>query len=547
MVIVAPGLDKGSDMNAKRDSSIHFTSNRTTSNAAGAKSIKDDDHAISNKTRTGPHTVVVTKSETGFGFNVRGQIGEGGPMKSINGELYAPLQHVSAVLEGGAAEQAGLRKGDRILEVNGVSVEGATHKQVVDLIRSGGHVLTLTVITVTHEDAERLEPQEESTNFAIDYTERRSLPISIPEYKLIEKNGEKFAVFCIHMAGRHLCSRRYKQFDELHNSLKREFYDFPYPKFPSKWPFSLSEQQTDARRRKLEQWLERVCSVRVIADSDIMQDFLNSPESGGVKSDTVTDVEIKILLPDKSTVTLTIDKTACTPVVYRMTATAVRLPEELLPHFALFELVEYSFERKLRDDERPHEIYIHNYTTATNTCISFGKWVFNPQTELRLTERHEIALNYFFWQAVDEVNRGHIRSGTRLHELKALQDAAKKIEYLALCRALPGYGSFSFPPCSSDARKGSPVIPIVLLSKFKLQACTADGTPESQEIDFEWKDITKWQIERGGNEDEQPFFSFDYARPQRPVRTVKIYTPFFLFLNECFDKVKIEREGIVET
>lgn len=32
---------------------------------------------------------------------------------------------------------------------NGVSVEGATHKQVVDLIKSGGDVLTLKVISVT--------------------------------------------------------------------------------------------------------------------------------------------------------------------------------------------------------------------------------------------------------------------------------------------------------------------------------------------------------------------------------------------------------------
>ena len=53
----------------------------------------------------------------GFGFNIRGQICEGGVLRSINGDLYPPLQHVSAVLEGGAAENAGLFKGDRILEV----------------------------------------------------------------------------------------------------------------------------------------------------------------------------------------------------------------------------------------------------------------------------------------------------------------------------------------------------------------------------------------------------------------------------------------------
>ena len=64
-----------------------------------------------------PHVVTIHKTETGFGFNVRGQVSEGGTLKSINGELYAPLQHVSAVLEGGAAQVAGVFKGDRILEV----------------------------------------------------------------------------------------------------------------------------------------------------------------------------------------------------------------------------------------------------------------------------------------------------------------------------------------------------------------------------------------------------------------------------------------------
>lgn len=65
----------------------------------------------------GPRLVKIVKSETGFGFNVRGQVSEGGQLRSVNGELYAPLQHVSAVLKGGAADKAGILKGDRILEV----------------------------------------------------------------------------------------------------------------------------------------------------------------------------------------------------------------------------------------------------------------------------------------------------------------------------------------------------------------------------------------------------------------------------------------------
>lgn len=65
----------------------------------------------------GPRLIELRRGENGFGFNVRGQVSEGGQLRSINGELYAPLQHVSAVLESGPAHSGGVRIGDRILEV----------------------------------------------------------------------------------------------------------------------------------------------------------------------------------------------------------------------------------------------------------------------------------------------------------------------------------------------------------------------------------------------------------------------------------------------
>ncbi|KAA0193635.1 hypothetical protein HAZT_HAZT000242 [Hyalella azteca] len=227
----------------------------------------------SSRNSGGPRVVTIHKSETGFGFNVRGQVSEGGQWRPINGELYPPLQHVSAVLEGGAAEKAGVRRGDRILEVNGASVEGAEHRYVVELIKQGGDALKLTVISVSQKEAERLEPSDETSGFSyIDYSEKRSLPISIPDYSLVEnRTGEKYVVFNIYMAGRHLCARRqvffyfirrilifiavveiiclhikyklthtiiYREFSSLHNELKKEFPDFNFPKLPGKWPFT---------------------------------------------------------------------------------------------------------------------------------------------------------------------------------------------------------------------------------------------------------------------------------------------------------------------
>jgi hypothetical protein len=49
----------------------------------------------------------------------------------------------------------------------------------------------------------------------------------------------------------------------------------------------LSEQQLDARRRGLEQYLEKVCAVRVIAESDVMQEFLTDADDEQVLCSTL--------------------------------------------------------------------------------------------------------------------------------------------------------------------------------------------------------------------------------------------------------------------
>ncbi|KOB69025.1 Na(+)/H(+) exchange regulatory cofactor NHE-RF1 [Operophtera brumata] len=58
----------------------------------------------------------------GYGFNLHAEKGK-------------PGQHIGKVDEGSPAESAGLRRGDRILEVNGHSIAGETHKQVVARIK----------------------------------------------------------------------------------------------------------------------------------------------------------------------------------------------------------------------------------------------------------------------------------------------------------------------------------------------------------------------------------------------------------------------------
>lgn len=222
---------------------------------------------------------------------------------------------------------------------NNVSVEGATHKQVVDLIKSGGDVLTLTVISVSQQEAERLEPQEEASgNSYVDYSEKRSLPISVPDYNSASaKNGDSFVVFNIHMAGRQLCSRRYREFSNLHATLKKEFVGYNFPKLPSKWPWQLTEQQLDTRRRGLEQYLERVCAVRVIAESESMQEFLTDSE------DELSASPIKVMLPDLEIVMLSVRKSATAQAVWDLLVQRAHLSAFVQQYFYLFEIVEYNF------------------------------------------------------------------------------------------------------------------------------------------------------------------------------------------------------------
>jgi len=478
-----------------------------------------------------PHVVTIHKTETGFGFNVRGQVSEGGNLKSINGELYAPLQHISAVLPGGAAEVAGVFRGDRILEVNGVSVEGSTHKQVVDLIKSGGDSLTLTVISLPASEVDRLEPPETGPVQYVDYSEKRSLPITVPDYRHVQESGEKFVVFNVFMAGRHLCSRRYREFVDLHNCLKREFVGFNFPRLPGKWPFALSEQQLDSRRRGLEIYLERVCAVRVIAESEIIQDFLTESEEDISASPLV---DLKVIVMNEQVISIKTKRNANASEVYKIVVQKIGLLPENWEFFALFEIVEHNFERKVQPTEFPHSLYIANYSTAAATCLALRKWLFHPKVEAEL-QSDQVALSLLFHQAVEDVNRGFVATKDRLHQLKSLQDSSKMTDYLACVREMDGYGGIVFPHCGSDARKEGHVVPVVSFDAFRLQACREDGGLEDQVIEFAWDTITTYELEEEGMS-----FMFQYRRTGKPDRWVRIYSHFFVFLFECFEKIQEE-------
>lgn len=102
---------------------------------------------------------------------------------------------------------------------NGQAVEGADHQSVVQLIRQSGKEVNLVVVSVTDEEARRLEP-ENSGMSAMDYFERRSVPVSVPDTKkLKDEAGKEYVVYNIYLANKLLTSRRYREFDALNTNV----------------------------------------------------------------------------------------------------------------------------------------------------------------------------------------------------------------------------------------------------------------------------------------------------------------------------------------
>lgn len=66
-----------------------------------------------------PRLCFLVRTERGYGFHLHGEKNKGG-------------QFIRKVEPGSSADLAGLRPGDRLVEVNGENVENETHPQVGD-------------------------------------------------------------------------------------------------------------------------------------------------------------------------------------------------------------------------------------------------------------------------------------------------------------------------------------------------------------------------------------------------------------------------------
>ena len=79
----------------------------------------------------------------------------------------------------------------------------------------------MVVVSVTDEEARRLEPDNSASSNSMDYYERRSVPVSVPstQKNVDEATGKEYVVYNIYMAGRQVTTRRYREFDALSSNV----------------------------------------------------------------------------------------------------------------------------------------------------------------------------------------------------------------------------------------------------------------------------------------------------------------------------------------
>ncbi|CAH6881685.1 Ptpn13 [Phodopus roborovskii] len=153
-----PGMSDTNELSDRGDSDIDDTA--YTSNHGHQTPKKEPSSSMNTSNKTGFKTFSASPPKPGEIIEVELAKNDNSLGISVTGGVNTNVRHggiyVKAIIPKGAAESDGrIHKGDRVLAVNGVSLEGATHKQAVETLRSTGQVVHLLI-----EKGRSLTPKE---------------------------------------------------------------------------------------------------------------------------------------------------------------------------------------------------------------------------------------------------------------------------------------------------------------------------------------------------------------------------------------------------
>ncbi|XP_046436475.1 protein lap4-like isoform X2 [Neodiprion fabricii] len=128
----------------------------TTDDQHCPDTVSDAEPSI--EVREEQYEIHIERTTGGLGLSIAGGIGST-PFKGDDEGIF-----ISRVTEGGPAELAGLRVGDKVIAVNGVSVVNVDHYDAVEVLKACGRVLVLVVL----REVTRIIPSSEQTSIRKD-------------------------------------------------------------------------------------------------------------------------------------------------------------------------------------------------------------------------------------------------------------------------------------------------------------------------------------------------------------------------------------------
>lgn len=142
--IPLPGGDSDSDRGDAQSNGTPREATPVPRENGDAASVRSERLSVSSSTkeeRGGPRPRLchLKKGDTGYGFN-------------LHSAKSKPGQFIRAVDDDSPAQRAGLKPQDKIVQVNGVSVVGMQHAEVVAAIKAGGDETTLLVVDAEAEE-----------------------------------------------------------------------------------------------------------------------------------------------------------------------------------------------------------------------------------------------------------------------------------------------------------------------------------------------------------------------------------------------------------
>lgn len=129
----------GSDTDSDRADTHSNGSRRENGDAASERSHRSSVSSKDEKAGLRPRLCCLKKGQKGYGFN-------------LHSEKSRPGQFIRAVDDNSPAQKSGLRANDKIIQVNGASVLGMQHSEVVATIKAGGDEVKLLVVDTETEE-----------------------------------------------------------------------------------------------------------------------------------------------------------------------------------------------------------------------------------------------------------------------------------------------------------------------------------------------------------------------------------------------------------